>query len=194
MKQSVISREWTTTPTPAPTGTRSSHRRAVRQSLACRRAAIALGLLVLVSVWAAPPWLGSPTMFGGNGSSAPIYTLAAMARNLAHNPGAWRGRSVSVRGRLVLFRWYQRSYTLGQLLQHARLVDVGGGQEYPLAPSPSSGFARTLRRLPVIAALLPTPPLPRVGRVAVYRVQFHVAPPGDCPVCYEAILLDFTQP
>jgi hypothetical protein len=62
----------------------------------------------------------------------------------------------------------------------------------PLGVVPQSRWLATMRRLPLIGLLVPTPQQIRWGALTTYRVRLRAAPATICAStpCYEALLLD----
>jgi hypothetical protein len=116
---------------------------------------------------------------------------------LVRNPGAWVGRTVLVRGTMVVTDFacpYGGDSVKRGAIQWEELdPDVAGPQPLILAPAPASPLLALVHRLPLVGPLMPWPWPLREGP-GVYRVQLrapsHCPFPSANPSCASALLLD----
>jgi hypothetical protein len=131
----------------------------------------------------------------GHEQAGALYSVQEVQMGLAHDPDAWLGRTVWVRG--IAARDSCRSLTpslAGTTCRDWRLglFDAAGAAPLPLTLGAPNPLLALLRRLPLAGQLVPPPQVVQWGAVATYRVQLRAAPAGPCasPACYEALLLD----
>jgi hypothetical protein len=162
-----------------------------------RRAMIALTLCpVCLLVWAV--LAVAVDMRATLAPSGPIYTVADVRAGLARDPEHWRGRAILVRGvsvpclampsaenglctALAPSGWQATSLTpLRGAIDPLRVVQGGVDQ-----------WLARLRRLPLLAGMLPAPQALQWGSVATYRVRPQQMSADTCPsaLCYGALLL-----
>jgi hypothetical protein len=127
--------------------------------------------------------------------SGTAYTVAALERDLARQPGPWLGRALLVRARLGACSstganpaspcadWQPALVDLGAEATEAPLPLTAGGQEWRLA---------LVRAIPVLGLLVPPPQRLRWDGPATYRIALRAVPCGAAGEsgCYAAVLLD----
>ena len=129
-----------------------------------------------------------------------VYTVAQVRAGLARNPRAWVGRTVLVRGTMVVMvfacPYGGDGFKCGALQWEELDPDAPGPQPLILAPAPASPLLALVHRLPLVGPLMPWPRPLREGPGA-YRVQLRAAShcpfPSANPSCASALLLD-TRP
>jgi hypothetical protein len=152
--------------------------------------AVALGLGMAIGLGMAAE-IGSPR-------PGPVYTLGQLHALLARGPDEWAGRTVLVRGMvgvtvcavpvtgaLCSTPRYSLRDPDPRALSDQLALTLGAGD--PLLTS--------LRREPLLGAILPAAQAVVWGAVATYRVQLRTpADAGSCDAlpCVEAVLLDAT--
>jgi hypothetical protein len=142
---------------------------------------LALGVLAIAQV-------------AGRTASGPVYTVAALRAQLAHDPDAWVGRTLQVRALAsVCTAWLWAPHASPCLNWAPALTDPADGAEaLPLVIGAAPPLLAFLRRLPLIGPGAPAPQEPRWNLIATYRIQLHAAScgPSDRRPCYSALLLD----
>lgn len=131
----------------------------------------------------------------------PLYSLAALDAGLVRAPHSWLERTVRVRA-LLGGKCVATSGLYTQVCSswEMALTDPQGRQDVaplPLAWGSPAPLRAVLRRLPLLARLVPRPQIVHSSAVATYRVQLQTSPCSaldDGPVCYGALLLDAQQP
>ena len=126
-----------------------------------------------------------------------VYTVAQVRAGLARNPRAWVGRTVLVRGTMVVMvfacPYGGDGFKCGALRWEELDPDAPGPQPLILAPAPASPLLALVHRLPLVGSLMPWPRPLREGP-GVYRVQLrapsHCPFPSANPSCASALLLD----
>jgi len=137
-----------------------------------------------------------------------VYGVAAVAANLAQDPGSWLGRTIQVRGEMVPCvdvpnegsgPGAQRSVLLcAELTSDSGRLDgyVKPGMPTAVALEVVRGgldpVRRLLRDMPLVGRLAPSPQEPRWGVIATYTVRLVAIPDGMCGsgTCVGAELLD----
>jgi hypothetical protein len=124
----------------------------------------------------------------------PVYAVAAVRALLLHDPAAWAGRVVGVRGIAVTSgcaTWPSPEDTACRDWR-AGMVDADGATALPLATGAPNALLALLHRLPLAGGLVPGPQAVRWGVLATYRVRLQTAPAAVCDAapCYQAMLLD----
>jgi len=171
---------------PAPPGPRLTRR--LPLPLPGRRlcATLLLAPLVGVALWAAMRGYPSP--------SPAVYTVAALTERLASKHTAWIGRTVWVRGDVVtrLNRLYQSNGVAGMgFIMQMYLVDPVGPGSILFMDGPPNPVYATLRSLPLLGRLPPSPQAPHMDVLADYQVQLQIVPcAGGRHTCDAAVLLD----
>jgi hypothetical protein len=132
-----------------------------------------------------------------------VYTVAGILNVVRRAPGLWDGRVVRVRGTvepgLMLARDNSRLPSVAPAAPEPGYVPLAAGASAAsvlwVAGSPGGGLTALLRRLPVVAGLLPGQRVPRLGAVSTYRVELHVDP-ARCPspTCVVGTFVDYTAP
>jgi hypothetical protein len=141
------------------------------------------------------------------GVAGPVYSVAELRARLVHDPSAWVGHVVLVRGTVS-------GCGLGRLCPPIMAVQCAtpvpcrpiGLPGMMLVDQPTASWLRGLpaqlgaqnpqlaflRRLPLVSRVVPPPQVVRWGIPAVYRVQLQPAQPSVCrsSPCYEAVLQD----
>jgi hypothetical protein len=119
-------------------------------------------------------------------------SVAAIGRGLAHDPRAWVGQTVLIRG--IALRCPMRGGLGEGLCVDARPVLLDQDRSAPPIPVdvPTPGRVQGfLQRLFGWDWLRSTVPALRWDRVATYRVRLQVGAGGSCPApCYAAQLLN----
>ena len=121
------------------------------------------------------------TVSTGVGAFGPVYTVSELRAGLAHNPHAWLGRTVLVRGvalGLGLGLGLSCPSNASCVFAWPALVDAdatGPHSVLPLSIGPANPLLALLRRLSLVGRLVPGPQLLRWGRPAIYRVQVQHA-------------------
>jgi len=125
-----------------------------------------------------------------------VYSVVEVQSRLAHDPKAWVGRTVLVRG-LIERCVASRSVRARQPCDKwpAVLVDPGSfgvSAPLPLMWGSLDPLLAFLRELPLVSWLVVPPQAPHWWTLATYRVQLRAAPQDLCSAgaCYEALLLD----
>src|SRR5205085_2935673 len=139
------------------------------------------------------------------GVAGPVYSVTELRARLTHDPGAWVGHVVLVRG-TVTGCGFGRPCPLVMVVQCAapgpcRPIGMPGMM---LVDQPTASWLRGLpvqlgaqnpqlaflRRLPLVSRLVPPPQGVRWGIPAVYRVQLQPTQQPACSSspCYEAVL------
>ncbi len=122
------------------------------------------GVLVLLSLMLLAV-LAAPAIANARGAER-VYPVAQVAAGLSNNPSAWIGKTVLVRGRLIMVM-ASRSERWGELVPETSQPLV-----LLLAPGPPPPpLLALLRSLPLVRTMIPQPQAPRVGRIGVYRVR-----------------------
>ena len=134
-----------------------------------------------VALWA--------TMHRYPSSSPTVYTVAALADDLASNHTAWIGRTVWVRGEAVVQLNRPNSVAGVQFMQMYLVDPVRPRDILFMDGSPNPVYA-TLRSLPLVGQLAPSPQAPRMGLLADYQVQLQLIPCAGGRACAAAVLLD----
>ena len=158
-----------------------------------------LFLVLLALVIAA----GGAGLIGVARSRAPldrVYTVAQVRAALARNPRAWVGRTVLVRGTMVVMAfaclYSGDGFKCGALQWKELDPEAPGPQPLILASAPASPLLALVHRLPLVGPLVPWPQPLREGP-GVYRLQLrapsHCPFPSANPSCASALLLD-TRP
>jgi hypothetical protein len=141
------------------------------------------------------------------GVAGPVYSVTELRAHLTHDPSAWVGRAVLVRG-TATGCGFGRPCPLLMVVQCAapspcRPIRLPGMM---LVDQPTAGWLRGLpvqlgaqnpqwaflRRLPLVSRVVPPPQVVRWGIPAVYRVQLQPTQQSVCSSspCYEAVLED----
>jgi hypothetical protein len=108
-----------------------------------------------------------------------VYSVAAARYALMHAPEHWLGRTFYVRGRLDGCPLAPAPCPVWQ----PRLFDprqTTGRGALPVERLASTSWLRTLRRLPMLGALLPVPRIARWRVVATFPVQVQAQPLTPC--------------
>jgi hypothetical protein len=140
------------------------------------------------------------------GAASPVYTVTELRASLTHDPGAWVGRVVLVRGTvtgcgfglpcpLMAVRCATRGPCPPIGLPGLMLVDqptisrLGGLPVQLGTENPQLAF---LRRLPLLGRVVRPSQVVHWGIPAVYRVQLQPTQRSICgsSPCYEAVLDD----
>lgn len=120
-----------------------------------------------------------------------VYTVPQVVGGLAHDPQAWVGRTVLVRGTAVRLlptclrgRWCPTVLATSRLLP-ARAVLL-------LEPGPTDPLVTRLRGLPLVNGVVPQPQRLRWDTPATYRLAFQVVPGTTCDrlPCVTVLLAD----
>ena len=143
----------------------------------------------------------------GTGGAGPVYSVTELRARLTHDPSAWVGRVVLVRG-TVTGCGFARPCPLLMVVHcgtagPCRPIGLPGMM---LVDQPTASWLRGLpvqlgaqnpqlaflRRLPLVGRVVPPPQVVRWGIPAVYRVQLQPAQRSVCvsSPCYEAVLED----
>jgi hypothetical protein len=143
----------------------------------------------------------------GTGVAGPVYSVTELRARLTHDPSAWVGHVVLVRG-TVTGCGFGRPCPLLMVVQCGApgpcrpirlpgmmLVDqptAGWLRGLPVQLGPQNPQLAFLRRLPLVSRVMPPPQVVRWGIPAVYRVQLQPAQRSVCSSspCYEAVLED----
>jgi len=146
------------------------------------------GALMLLGIIAC--LLVATMVVGDRGS---VYRVSQVAAALDHDPGAWVGRTVLVRG--VAFQLVKGCGVRQWCAQG--LYEPGARRPGPillLEPGQADPFVARLRRVPILGGLAPPAQHLRGQVVAVYRVRFQVVPYASCDAhpCVTALLVDAT--
>ena len=126
-----------------------------------------------------------------------VYTVAQVRAGLARNPRAWVGRTVLVRGTMVVMvfacPYGGDGFKCGALQWEELDPDAPGPQPLILAPASASPLLTFLQRLPLVGSSMPSAQPLREGP-GVYRIQLrapsHCPFPAANPSCASALLLD----
>lgn len=119
-----------------------------------------------------------------------VYPVSMVASGLAQAPRRWSGRTLWVQGVVAADRQWRDTLDGWVLLGPPRLTDPAGRVDWPLVwGSPDPTLAR-LRTVPLLGRAVPPPQTVSWGRLAIYRVQLHIAASRVCPDCFEAVLVD----
>jgi hypothetical protein len=170
---------------------------------------IVAALVVLVA-------LALVTRITGTGPRHPtaetVYTAAQVRAGLRHNPRAWVGHTVLIRGLLaaatgasttpsvppiaVLIDVPPLPRGVSALQLRILIYDYSGIAAQPtttllLRPAPPNPLLALLRQIPVVTCLLPPSERSDGGEVRVYRVVL-LPPRRSCPqkgLCYDGVLM-----
>ena len=126
-----------------------------------------------------------------------VYTVAQVRAGLARNPRAWVGRTVLVRGTMVVIDFAcpygGDGFKCTPIHWEELDPDAPGPQPLILAPASASPLLTFLQRLPLVGSSMPWAQSLREGP-GVYRVQLrapaHCPFPSANPSCASALLLD----
>ncbi len=151
------------------------------------RLPVAMMLLVLVS-------MGTWLSVGSGPVTDPmvVYPVGSVQTAVARDPTAWLGRTVLVRS-VITIDATALCRTAACADTRPVLVDPGAvaTSGLPLGPGPPSPLWALLRSLPLVRTLAPLRPIPRWGRVAVYRLRLLRSGTAlYCDLCAEGVLLD----
>jgi hypothetical protein len=141
------------------------------------------------------------------GAVSPVYTVTELRTSLTHDPRAWVGHAVLVRGtvtgcgfgRLCPLVMMVRCATRGPCrpiaLPGMMLVDQPTAswlRGLPVQLGVETSQLAFLRHLPLVGRVVPPPQVVRWGIPAVYRVQLQPTQRSVCgsSPCYEAVLED----
>jgi hypothetical protein len=133
-----------------------------------------------------------------HGDPGQVYAVVQVQAGFAHRPGAWVGRTILVRGEVVACLAVPSA-------DNGRCAGLAPPDWQPSSPTPWRAaidpmalvpaeidpFRTLLRRLPLLGAFLPAPPILHWGAVTTYRVRLQAAVNNGCGTgaCVEAILL-----
>jgi hypothetical protein len=129
----------------------------------------------------------------GHTSQGPVYAARTVRDGLTHDPSAWVGRTILVRGRvggcipeLDAVAWPCHSHTDRQPPQTDTL------EALPLVVDDADTMLSVARRIPVLSGMLPSLPVLHWESAATYRVRIRAGAFPFCGTgtCYEAQLLD----
>ncbi len=152
--------------------------------------------------------------------SSPVYSVPEIQAGLLAHPNAWLGRIVLVHGIpvtqvLVSGRAVRTIVVRGRVVSgafsgplcntwcpwaHLALAPDPPSSTRPLllAAVPIRGVAAFLRRMPVVALLVPQGQVMRLGVPGTYRVQLRAVTSASCPpplrICDDAFVLDAATP
>src|SRR5256886_7714297 len=143
------------------------------------------------------------------GAASPVYTVTELRTSLTHEPGAWVGHVVLVRGTVtgcgfglpcplvMAVRCAPRGSCRPIRLSGMMLVDQPTAswlRGLPVQLGTQNPQLAFLRRLPLVGRVVPPPQGVRWGIPAVYRVQLQPTQRSVCgsSPCYEAVLEDAT--
>lgn len=134
--------------------------------------------------------LGSAWLIGGalsHGSQSIVYSVAEVEQGLGHDPDTWLGRTISVRGLILIYheRLDRDTITAGIELRDARLVTA-----LSLTYSRPERMVAALRVLPLVGRWLTPSQALQPGKLVIYRVRLTRVAGGGCAPCYQAVLLD----
>jgi hypothetical protein len=164
---------------------------AAGQALLRMAPAVVVGLVLLGSLQLWTP--GVVRSVRSLATSGPVYTVAALRAHLAHDPHGWVGRPLWVQG-LVVSSVRIHSPDVGSIvLAQPHLIDpVRTAVTLPLLRAGADPLWRRLRRLPLLARLLPSPQRVQWGTLARYRIVLRAEGSFETPGGYGAVLLDAT--
>jgi hypothetical protein len=139
--------------------------------------ALLLGPASLATLWLA--------VGPGHEQAGAVYSVQEVQLGLAHDPAAWLGRTLRVRGMV-----YSASCSCRD--RAPSLFDRDGASMLHVAGWEPDPLLAALRRLPLVGGLVPGPQVARGGVLATYRVRLLAAPAATCDAvpCYQAMLLD----
>jgi hypothetical protein len=131
----------------------------------------------------------------GGGAGGAVYTVAQVQPHLHHDPAAWVGRTLRVRGIAIpagCSTWDAQQDLPCPDRWRQGIVDPDGVTLLPLTVGPPNPLLASVRRLPLLGGLAPAPRAVHWGAVATYRVRLGALPRSLCGTtpCYEARLLD----
>src|SRR5438445_5160042 len=90
-----------------------------------------------------------------------VYTVAQVRAALTHSPRAWVGRTVLVRGTMVVMifacPYGGDGFKCGALQWEELDPDAPGPQPLILAPAPASPLLALVHRIPLVGPLMPWP-------------------------------------
>lgn len=146
--------------------------------------ALAVGLALVVS--------------GGVAAVGPVYTVSELRADLAHDPQAWLGHTVLVRG-MPVGAPVSCPATASCAFMPLGLMDPPAsrpGSYLLLSMGPPNPLLALLRRLPLVGRFMPGPQLLRWTTPAIYRIQIQgtAGTSRGVPARYEALLLDAAPP
>jgi hypothetical protein len=153
-------------------------------------------VLVLLALMIAAGGAGLIQVARSHTALGRVYTVAQVRAGLARNPQAWVGRTVLVRGTMVVVAF--SCPDVGRFrctpIQWDEIdPDVPGPHPLILSPAPTNPLLALVHRLPLVGPLMPWPWPLREGP-GVYRVQLrapsHCPFPSANPSCTSALLLD----
>ena len=144
------------------------------------------------------------------GAASPVYTVTELRTSLAHDPRAWVGHVVLVRGTVtgcgfglpcplvMAVRCAPRGSCRPIRLSGMMLVDQPTAswlRGLPVQLGTQNPQLAFLRRLPLVGRVVPPPQVVHWGIPAVYRVQVQATQQSVCgrSPCYEAVLEDAAQ-
>ena len=144
------------------------------------------------------------------GAASPVYTVTELRTSLAHDPRAWAGHVVLVRGTVtgcgfglpcplvMAVRCSTRGPCPPIGLPGMMLVDQPTASRlrgFPVQLGAANPQLAFLRRLPLVGRVVPPPQVVHWGIPAVYRVQLQPTQGSVCgsSPCYEAVLEDAAQ-
>jgi hypothetical protein len=156
-----------------------------------RRISVFGGALLALALVVTLGWMRGDSPRSGNGAQAgQVYSVGAVVAASQHYPTGWVGQTIQLRA----VAWPCLGWATGPCLTATPvLTDPGaGGSPAILAladPRPGSLLA-LLRGVPLVAALLPAPQVPRWGKPATCRVRILSVPAAVCTLtpCYQALL------
>jgi hypothetical protein len=136
-------------------------------------------------------------------SHDPVYSVAAVRANLAHDARDWVGRTILVRGGLttcmaIPSEGYGPCAALVPDSWQPSRVDPSSPAEIEPLPVTRAGLdprLTRLRRVPLLGELMPAPQVLHWGAISPYRVQLRAIANSPCGagICFEAVLLDAAQ-
>jgi hypothetical protein len=161
-------------------------------------------LRLLVAPLALVLGAGSAAVIGtGPSSRAPLYTVAQARAGLVHDPRAWLGHTLWLRGVVTepcSILASQAAYSYCASREQPVLLDtesLGAAPPQPrvalrLAWAGLDPLLTVVRRAPLAGRFAPAPQVVHWGVVATYRVRLRTMSDGQhsAALCYEAAVLD----
>src|SRR5438067_1812515 len=129
-------------------------------------------------------------VFNRPGAAERVYTVAQVHAAMAHDPQAWVGRTILVRGTAV---GLLPSSCLPAVWCSVGLVQPGAPDRssfVPLVPKPADPLVAFVRGVALVGHVVPPPQRLHWGTPAIYRVQIHAVSSCAGSSCFDALLLD----
>jgi hypothetical protein len=148
----------------------------------------------LVGVVYAGPHLATALGEPGFTADRPVFSVAALQRQVVRDPGDWLGLTVRVRGRAATYKTWSPPDSIVTRVELRDADTPFSSSGLPLVWDGGDPLLTSLRQLPLLGQLVPPPQVIRWGARATYRVRLRVVPATSCMVlpCIEADLVDAT--